>query len=124
MPLLVVHGQGTLGCREYRGPEGCGRRDSEWVLPTVRRDGWNAREFFGLGLFTSVGTGSPLTVNVTTQWPGDWCENEFWVDDSGATEHVTKDSAGFQDYKPVPAEHRVDRCQAIDACVSCRTKGS
>lgn len=45
----------------------------------------------GLGtrLFASIGIGSALTANVTTQWPVDRLRNEFWVDDSGILLPVT-----------------------------------
>ena len=33
---------------------------------------------------------------------------DFWVNDSGATEHVTQNRAGLEDYSPAPAGDKVE----------------
>lgn len=50
----------------------------------------------------SSGMGPALTVNVTTQR-----QYEFWVVDSDATECITQDPGGMEDYELAPAEQRV-----------------
>ena len=54
-------------------------------------------------MIASVGTGSALTTNVTAQR-----QDEFWVGDSGATEHMTQDPGGLEEYELAPAGQRVE----------------
>lgn len=54
------------------------------------------------GIIASVGTGSELTANVTTQR-----RDKVWVGDSGTTESMTQDLSGLEDYELAPAGRRV-----------------
>lgn len=60
------------------------------------------------GLFATVGTGPAQTASATAHRGMNQRQDEFWVDDSGATEFITQVSAGLEDYVPEPAGHRVE----------------
>ena len=62
----------------------------------------------GAGLYASVNPGSAPIANDATKRPKERRESEFWANDSGATEHMTRDPLGLEDYTPAPAGERVE----------------
>lgn len=64
-------------------------------------------------MFASVGTGPALTANVTKQQAVDQRQNEFWVDGSGATEHMTPNPSGLEDYVPALVGQRMEGAGGI-----------
>ena len=60
----------------------------------------------GVRLRTSLGTGTALTAKVITPQPPH--ADEFWAGDSGASESMTADDTGFEDYERAPPGDRVE----------------
>ena len=56
----------------------------------------------------SVGSSSALTANAIYQRPDGQPGVEFCVNHSGATEHMTQNRAGLEDYSPAPAGDKVE----------------
>ena len=66
------------------------------------------RGSLGAGLYASVNSGSAPIANDATKRPKERRGSEFWANDSGATEHMTRDPLGLEDYTPAPAGERVE----------------
>lgn len=109
------------GCYFCEGPhnsEGC-HHGAEFVAAPAENL-LNVTGFVGsiggdlcTGLFASVGTDQVRTANVATQRGGNQRQDKFCVDDSGATEYMTQDPAGLEDYVPPPARQRVEGAGGI-----------
>lgn len=63
---------------------------------------------FSTGLFASVGTDSTLTVNLNTQRGVNQRHDEFWMENSGATEHMTHDPSGLEDFELTTAGQHME----------------
>ena len=66
------------------------------------------RGSLGVGLYARVSSGSALITSDAIKRPPEPRGSEFWANDSGATEHMTQDPTGLEDYTPAPAGDRVE----------------
>ena len=66
------------------------------------------RGILGAGLFASVNPGSAPIANDATKRLKERHGSEFWANDSGVTEHMTRDPLGLEDCTPAPAGERVE----------------
>ena len=99
------------GCYFCEGPhksEDCPHRLESTAAPAEsqpKHGGFigSVRRSLNSGMIASIGSGSALTANVTIQR-----QDEVWVGDSGATEHMTQDPSGLEDYELAPVGQRVE----------------